>query len=738
MAQSNLDIIITAKNRASGELKKLDKEIGGLGGKFGNLGGKTAIALAGISAVGIAAVAVGKEIMSLRNAAQEQIAVENQLAAVIRSTGGAAGVTAAQVKDLSTQLQATTNYGDEATIAAQSLLLTFTKVGSDIFPRATRAIVDLSAAMRQDLKTSVYQVGKALNDPIAGITALSRAGIQFSDAQKTMIEGMVAVGNIAGAQKVILKELETQVKGSAAAQVDAVIQLQNAWGDLRQVVGGLVLPTIDAGLKDLTLQVQQLTRAMEIASGAKLIEPEQRAIMFDVRTQLFGITSDIRDLAANPPNFLEKIFHPDELRSLQFLAVELGEKFNQAAVAIGQPLLNLKALKRGVVEFAAISTALTGPLEQNSGDLDALTQAALNWSSGTGTAATSTDALKSQILNLVAAYQPLLSIIDQARSALLSSFKGTVGTVGVPVALTGYETALAEVKATVSLFDTQVVSQEQIDFTVAEIVQRYQEGNRALLKTATTLTTVNKAFEDIKSKVEGIISAALDPGVGVDPKKFLPRPDAVNEDAKRLADVVVNGYNSPWAEYLNNKFPKLFEGAFEGGNVQEMAAKVLLDFQDGLHPELIDKDAVKKRLRRMLVGEANIKQLANEISQEYVAEYGGNISDVKLATGKLLGATDQKANGAASGVSFSTSMLDAVVGSDVGGSIVSTIVDQTANKAALLKTSGATNGKTWGGAFLSTVKDSVPVALVGILVSLVLPEVVAKLQAEKSKTGTTD
>jgi hypothetical protein len=99
--------------------------------------------------------------------------------------------------------------------------------------------MDLATAMGTDLKSAALQVGKALNDPVLGMTALSRSGIQFTDAQKDIVKGMVATNDIAGAQAIILAELDKQFGGSAAAARDtlggAFSALGNAFGDLFEV-----------------------------------------------------------------------------------------------------------------------------------------------------------------------------------------------------------------------------------------------------------------------------------------------------------------------------------------------------------------------------------------------------------------------------------------------------------------------------------------------------------------------
>ena len=75
----------------------------------------------------------------------------------------------------------------------------------------------MSAVLGQDMQSSVTQLGKALNDPIAGMTALGRAGIQFTDAQKDQIKSFVEAGDTLSAQKVILSEVKNEFGGAAEA-----------------------------------------------------------------------------------------------------------------------------------------------------------------------------------------------------------------------------------------------------------------------------------------------------------------------------------------------------------------------------------------------------------------------------------------------------------------------------------------------------------------------------------------
>src|SRR5260221_6882017 len=140
-----------------------------------------------------------------------------QTNAVIKSTGGVAGVTAQAVLDLATKYSHLTQFSDDTVQSGENMLLTFTNIGKNVFPMATKTVLDMSQALGQDTKNSAIQLGKALNDPITGVTALQRVGVTFSSTQKDLIKHFMDTGNMAGAQGVILKELQKEFGGSAEA-----------------------------------------------------------------------------------------------------------------------------------------------------------------------------------------------------------------------------------------------------------------------------------------------------------------------------------------------------------------------------------------------------------------------------------------------------------------------------------------------------------------------------------------
>ena len=186
------------------------------------------IGIGALRGIGELALDVGKNALagtfdffktSVQGAAEYQ-SVLAQTEAVIKSTGGAAGFTVKEMEDLAASLSAANGqslFTDDQLLSAQNVLATFTEIKGVNFSSATEAIANLSQAMGQDLQSSAVQVGKALNNPTEGLTALTRVGVSFTEEQKKAVEALMETGNVADAQKVILGELERQFGGSASA-----------------------------------------------------------------------------------------------------------------------------------------------------------------------------------------------------------------------------------------------------------------------------------------------------------------------------------------------------------------------------------------------------------------------------------------------------------------------------------------------------------------------------------------
>ena len=207
------------KSRLKSEIEAARGEaMGAMDGIVGGLSavGKMAVkALAGAAVAGIGALSVW--LYKSVEAAMDAQAVQAQLEAVIKSTGGVAGWSAEQVNNLAASLMKVTGVDDETIVSAQSLLLTFTKIGGEIMPQATEAALDMAQTFGMDVSSAAVMLGKALNDPVEGIGALRRVGVSLTAEQEEQIKRFVELGDVASAQKVILGELATETGGAARA-----------------------------------------------------------------------------------------------------------------------------------------------------------------------------------------------------------------------------------------------------------------------------------------------------------------------------------------------------------------------------------------------------------------------------------------------------------------------------------------------------------------------------------------
>jgi len=176
----------------------------------------------------------------------------------VRQTGMAAGFAADELFKQASALQAVTRFGDEAILdGITAQFLTFTNITGDAFTRAQESVLDLSTVLNTDLKGSAIMLGKALNDPVVGMGALAEAGITFTQEQKNVVKALMDTGRIAEAQAVILDEIQRVYGGQARAAAEVgtgfLIQFQNAWGDLKETVGGVVAQLLPPVLKFFTV-----------------------------------------------------------------------------------------------------------------------------------------------------------------------------------------------------------------------------------------------------------------------------------------------------------------------------------------------------------------------------------------------------------------------------------------------------------------------------------------------------
>lgn len=207
----------------------------------------------------LGAAAIGA---TIRAVLQETAEAEKQfklLERTLENVGGQLGVTAAEMKAYSLEMQNLTTFSDEAYIATQRTFVQLQAVTKDTLPRATQAAADLASAWGTDVVDSATALARALKDPEEGLMMLNRQTRLFDGDQKKALKAMVESGQAAEAQEIILSKLEEQYKGTAVAARDT---LGGAFTSLKQTTGNL-LEGEGAGLEDLKASVESLNALLQ-------------------------------------------------------------------------------------------------------------------------------------------------------------------------------------------------------------------------------------------------------------------------------------------------------------------------------------------------------------------------------------------------------------------------------------------------------------------------------------------
>lgn len=273
-----------------------------------------------------------------------------QVEAGLNSTGQAAGFTSQQLQKMASDLQGKTLFGDEVILKdATAQLLTFTNIAGEQFARTQVAALNLATRLDGDLKSASIQLGKALNDPVANLSALSRSGIQFSTSQKEVIKSLAESGRLAEAQTIILDELEKQYGGAAEAARLAGLgpfqALQMVLSDLSEEFGAIIMENLEpfrAKVEQITTFLQNLTdeqrRTLVTFAGYAAVIGPALFIVGKLSMAIGGLINNLRlltiFLATNP--FVLLATAVAGLVSIMGFAILDTENFIRLALKMGK------------------------------------------------------------------------------------------------------------------------------------------------------------------------------------------------------------------------------------------------------------------------------------------------------------------------------------------------------------------------------------------------------------------
>ena len=244
------------------EIKATTRRVERMGQKIGDIGAKMSVG------VTVPLVALAKK--SVEGFVDQERAMAD-VESALRSMGSASGKTSKELSKTADAIEMRSLYDADLILKQVTAnLLTFGNVAGREFDRAQQAAVDMATRLGGEPQAAAIMLGKALNSPVEGISALTRVGVQFTEQQKRQIKAMTEAGDVAGAQGIILEEVEKQFKGAAEAAADATPwrKAQVAIGQAMDVIGEAILPIIEP----VAEAIASMARAF-----ANLSEPKQKA-----------------------------------------------------------------------------------------------------------------------------------------------------------------------------------------------------------------------------------------------------------------------------------------------------------------------------------------------------------------------------------------------------------------------------------------------------------------------------
>ena len=616
MADERLNILINARNNARGELDSLKGQLSGLN-KAADVASGGVMGLAGMlggAAVAGLVVTAGKAAIELGKTGAASLEMKDSFAQTAQGIGASGAEILAAMRTASagmvqdTELVASANramlMGAADSADEFSKLMEVARVRSDAVGMSVGdAFSSLAEGIGRASERQLYALG--INLDLVQVNEEYAASIGKTADKLTEAEKKQSIYNAVIASSAPL----VAAAGDSLSDADKIDQAAVAWGNLKNAMAEAFSPAIAASAQFLATQIDAI------------VNPPAGNYSAEYLTMVTTKLEALQELEARGI----------ELDSAQAAGKQaLTAILQQHAASISTASDTTRNLKDDVLLLGTTEGALTG-------SISAASQALID------------QAAK-------------LDIVGGAVAGYIGKLKGMAAglanVIGTGGALAKLKSEEAQVRRTTAAYEAMGWSQEQIALvteatgeTVADTWQGMiaapgeaaAAAEVAARRTSSAYTSavdaVAQKFDELKGKVAGVLSGALNLDVGVNLDDLLPRQDAVNENARRLADIAVNGFkDQSWLEEFKREAPDIAKALQEAADPKTAAALLLRDFQDGLVPQLIDKQTAKDKVRRMIMGEASMAQLATEIAQELSAEMGISMAAATTATQSALGA----------------------------------------------------------------------------------------------------
>lgn len=328
-----------AGQEVEGAMRGLASQVPVVGGAISALGPAGLVAAAAIGAV---TLGVSKAV-SAYGEAERSI---KRLDAVLRASGEGIGLTRKELAALEQQVKGSSFFGDTEIRAAEAALALNKGIRGEQFKEAIRLAGDLSEVLGGDLAGNAIKVGKAFQDPIKGLEALRKAGLDFGDGAEATIRAMVETGDKAGAASRLMEELRRSIGGAAAGAHGGVSgeidQLGKNWDDFWENAGQRIA---QSGVMTYVADINKALAAMNahIAAGG-MIDPFKTFMgapgnpEFDLlqkRMDLGRVNERLAGAADGPFKTDLLAQQRDLLKEIADLQLKIGAEASDGAGAVG-------------------------------------------------------------------------------------------------------------------------------------------------------------------------------------------------------------------------------------------------------------------------------------------------------------------------------------------------------------------------------------------------------------------
>lgn len=597
MATEKVNILLNARNSASQVIRTVQRDLGALDKAAGMLAG-------GFAALG-AAAGVGMLTGMALDAAKAAIEFGKLERAFDNLASNAGQSSKAMLSAMRSASQGMISDAELVQSANRAMMLGVADTGDEM-----AQLIEVAMKRGQAMGLSTAQ---AFNDIVTGIGRMSplildNLGI-VTGGEKVFTDYAASIGKAASAlsdaekKQALLNMAVATSQDIAMPLVDDMERMKASIANAKIAMGNLISPAVVGMANDIANAAERINDAL---NGG--LAGQRDAFRSQIDAMAAAGTIDSADIA----------------RMVQGL--------ESATVAAAQATGGLSSLKAGVTA--------TGDKVLNLGQAESQASVATQRLGNDFVSITGGLSHFNQNLAITAGnVVNLTSVMAGFSSTINSISSGLVADLGVGGAVKYARDLTSEARHQAFLWEQAGYSMEEIQgILMPAYLADARKANQEIGTMGAGMSSVNSEYSKLESTISGIISSAIGPVAGVNADDLLPRPDAVNENARRLADIATKGiFGQSWLEEFKSEVPGIWAEIESSGDPQGTAARILKDFQDGLRPELIDKGRAKELAKRALLGDQNAQALAKEIAGELAAEMGVSLQAAQAATSAALG-----------------------------------------------------------------------------------------------------